>query len=63
MTCIEDIKCWMSNNFVRSDNEKTDVIIFGPSKTKNCMDSYLNNLTPSVKLHAKKNVGVSFDQS
>lgn len=40
--------------------KKTKVIILGRSKTRNSIACYLDNLTPYVKLHAKK-IGFIFD--
>ncbi len=36
----------MANNFLQLNNEKTEVIIFGPSKTINSIVSNLDSLTP-----------------
>ncbi len=51
MDCLKDIKCWMANHFLQW---KTEVIIFSPSKTRNSIACYLDNLTPYVKSHANK---------
>jgi len=47
---IEDIKRWMANHFLPSilNNEKTGVIIFGPSETRQ------SNLDISYKSHSKQ---------
>ncbi len=58
--CFEELKCWMSNNFLQLNNDKTEVILFGPSKTRNYVAGNLENLTPYVKSHVK-NLGVIFD--
>ncbi len=47
----------MSNNFLQLNNDKTEVILFGPSKTRN---SVAGNLTPYIKSHVK-NLVVIFD--
>ncbi len=60
MDCLKDIKIWMANNFLQLNNEKTEVIIFGPSKIRNSIVSNLDSLTPYVTSHAKK-LGVVFD--
>ncbi len=52
----------MANNFLQLNNEKTEVIIFGPSKIRNSIVSNLDSLIPYVTSHAR-NVGVIFDQS
>ncbi len=39
------------------NNEKTEVITFGPSKIRNAIVSNLDSLTPYVTSHAR-NVGV-----
>ncbi len=46
MDCLKYIKIWMANNFLQLNNEKTEVIIFGPSKTINSIVSNLDSLTP-----------------
>ncbi len=60
MDCLKDIQIWMANNFLQLNNEKTEVIIFGPSKIRNSIVSNLDSLTPYVTSHAR-NVGVIFD--
>ncbi len=49
----------MANNFLQLNNEKTEVIIFGPSKIRNSIVSNLDSLTPYVTSHAR-NLGVIF---
>lgn len=60
MDSLEDIKCWMVNNVLQLNSDQTEVIIFDPAKTRSSIVSYLDNLMPDVKPHAK-NVGVLFD--
>ncbi len=60
MDCLKDIKIWMANNFLQLNNEKNEVIIFGPSKIRNSIVSNLDSLTPYVTSHAR-NLGVIFD--
>ncbi len=49
----------MANNFLQLNNEKTEVIIFGPSKIRNSIVSNLDSLTPYVTSHAR-NLGFIF---
>lgn len=61
--CIDDIKHWMSNNFLLLNSQKTEVLIVGP-KTSVC-----NKLKHSLKIDScsvnssasVKNLGVLFD--
>ncbi len=48
IVCLDHIKCWMSNNFLQLNNDKTEVILFGPSKTRNSVAGNLANLTPYI---------------
>ncbi len=50
----------ISNNFLQLNNDKTEVILFGPSKTRNYVAGNLENLNPYVKYHVK-NLGIIFD--
>ena len=34
LDCLEEVKVWMGSNFLQINNDKTEVIIFGPSKSK-----------------------------
>ncbi len=49
----------MSKNFLELNNDKTEVILFGPSKRRNSVAGRLENLTPYIKSHLK-NLGVIF---
>lgn len=57
-TCRKDIKCWMSNNFLRLREGKSEILI-GSLNTSVFSDT-LANLAPSVKLNSR-NLGVIFD--
>lgn len=54
VTCLSDIKSWFSLNF---NENKMEVIVFGPSDTTDC---YLGDLDIYIK-PSVKNVGVIFD--
>ena len=60
LVCLEDIRNWMANNFLQLNGDKTEVIIFGPSKARHTALSNLGHLTPLVKPHAR-NLGVILD--
>lgn len=32
LACVDEVKSWMAENFLRLDESKTGVIIFGPSE-------------------------------
>ena len=50
----------MRNNFLQINNDKTEFIIFGPSKSKAPRTADLGILSPYVKPHSR-NLGVIFD--
>ena len=60
LDCLQDIKCWMNNNFLQLNDNKTEVIIFGPSKARPLIEEKLAHLSSFVKPHAK-NLGVILD--
>ncbi|XP_038152993.1 uncharacterized protein LOC119791138, partial [Cyprinodon tularosa] len=62
--CLEDIKTWMTFNFLLLNADKTEVIVFGPESLKNNLISQSLhfdgiNLISDNKI---KNLGVVFDQ-
>ena len=60
LDCLDDIKGWMATNFLQLNSNKTEVMIFGPPKSKHTLVSNLDNLEPFVKSHAR-NLGVILD--
>lgn len=58
--CLDEVKTWMASNFLTFNEDKTEVIIFGPSGNFNAPDLDLCNLTCAVKTHVK-NLGVFLD--
>lgn len=58
--CLDEVKTWMASNFLTFNEDKTEVIIFGPSCNFNAPDLDLCNLTCAVKTHVK-NLGVFLD--
>jgi len=58
--CLQEVKSWMSDNFLHLNESKTEVIWFGMLNTKKYFD--LGELTPFCK-YTMKNLGVQFDSS
>lgn len=61
-SCLSNVKDWMAANFLQFNNNKTEVLIFGPEHHKLQMQSSLGSLTANVKSVAK-NLGVTFDSN
>ncbi|TWW55907.1 hypothetical protein D4764_09G0009570 [Takifugu flavidus] len=63
-TCLNDIKSWMSSNFLLLNSGKTEVMVFGPESLRDRLDRMINldgiSLTFSLSV---KNLGVTFDQN
>lgn len=57
LSCIDDIRMWLSQNFLSLNNEKTECIIFG---NPNGSAVTLGALAPYLK-PAVRNLGVTFD--
>lgn len=62
LQCLDEVKSWMASNFLNFNENKTEVIIFGPSGNPNTSNFNLHSLEPFVKSHAK-NLGVIFDSN
>jgi len=46
LECLKDIKAWMASNFLNCNEDKTDVIVFGPSFASDILDlGYLQQYT------------------
>lgn len=60
LACLGDIKNWLSNNFLRLNENKTEVIVFGPSKLRSCLIKDLGKHFPSVSSQVR-NLGVILD--
>uniref|UniRef100_A0A8D0A4W1 Reverse transcriptase domain-containing protein n=1 Tax=Sander lucioperca TaxID=283035 RepID=A0A8D0A4W1_SANLU len=62
LSCITDIKLWLSENFLNLNEDKTECIIFSTSGTQNGPALSLGALA-SYTRSAVKNLGVTFDCS
>lgn len=60
MSCLEDIKCWMAQNFLQLNENKSEIILFGPPDSVTSLTNSLGNLSTLVKPYVK-NLGVIFD--
>ncbi len=58
--CINEIKSWMTENFLQLNEDKSEIILFGPPDNINLISSSLRNLSTLIKPHVK-NLGVTFD--
>lgn len=49
--CLDEVKTWMASNVLNFNEEKTEVIIFGPSCNSSTPDLDLRSLVLFVKYH------------
>lgn len=61
--CIEDIKDWMGKNFLKLNDAKTELIIFGTKENKKRMSEFLVEVGDSTIWPSKtvRNIGGTFD--
>lgn len=62
LLCLNEIKIWLSNNFLQLNERKSEIIIFGPSNFKERVVSILAPLEMTVKDNVR-NLGVIIDSS
>ena len=58
--CLTDIKNWMFNNFLQLNDNKSEVLVFGPPLARAHIENNLGPLLPNLK-PTVKNLGVTFD--
>lgn len=62
--CVRDIKTWMTVNYLLLNSDKTEVIIIGPKRVRDCFTDQIVTLD-NVRVASSttvKNLGVLFDQ-
>ena len=59
LSCLSSIKCWMSNNFLKLNEDKTEVLIIGSSDQRELMSHRLGSLAKGST--SVKNLGVIID--
>lgn len=60
LSCLSDIKCWMSQNLVQLNDSKSEIILFGPPKSVTILQNHLGLQSANVK-PAAKNLVMMFD--
>ncbi|XP_049320995.1 uncharacterized protein LOC125781301 [Astyanax mexicanus] len=61
--CVEDVKSWMSHNFLLLNSDKTEVLLLGPKAARNKLSDLMLNLADfsATPGSAAKNLGVIID--
>jgi len=62
LLCLEEVKAWLAQNFLSLNSDKTEAIVFSPSKRSQCLSPDLGSLSP-FKSTGVRNLGVLIDQS
>ena len=60
LSCLSDIKYWMSENFLKLNEDKTEILIIGSDEQRASITSRLGNLA-KVNNTSVKNLGVILD--
>uniref|UniRef100_A0A8C5GRC9 Reverse transcriptase domain-containing protein n=1 Tax=Gouania willdenowi TaxID=441366 RepID=A0A8C5GRC9_GOUWI len=58
--CLEKVNCWMSENFLQLNHDKTEVIVFGNKEKRTAVSNYLESRSLKAKDQVK-NLGVLID--
>lgn len=62
LDCLENIECWMAQNVLQLNENKSEVILFGPPDSIKLTTSSLGNLSTLIKPQFK-NLDVIFDSA
>lgn len=49
LSCLEEVKLWLSNNFLTLNDSETEIIFFGPSDKAEFNNSVLGNLSVLIQ--------------
>ncbi len=62
--CVENIKYWMTNNFLPLNSDKTEILLIGPkNSTQNLLDHNLKLDGCTVTSSTVRNLGVILDSN
>ena len=64
--CIKDIKTWMTNNLLKLNDDKTELIIVTTSETTSRQEDIVINIGDSPiapSMESPRNLGVLFDST
>lgn len=62
MACLNEVKTWLSSNFLNFNESKTKIILFGPSNFSTIPKVNFGGLSSCVKPWVR-NLGVVFDET
>lgn len=60
LACLNDVKCWMLQNVLKCNEDKTKIIVTGPINSPSLVHSKFGSLTKNMKLTAR-NFGIIVD--
>ncbi len=61
LQCLEEVKSWLVQNFLFLNEDKTEVIVFGPNENSQCISPELESLSV-FRSSRVRNLGVLIDQ-
>ena len=63
--CVPEIRAWMSSNFLKLNNDKTEVIIFGSAQQLTKIELHVVQIGDSLITvsHNVRTLGVQFDET
>uniref|UniRef100_A0A8C2BTF1 Reverse transcriptase domain-containing protein n=1 Tax=Cyprinus carpio TaxID=7962 RepID=A0A8C2BTF1_CYPCA len=61
LQCLEEVKLWLAQNFLFLNEDKTEVIVFGPNENSQCISPELESLSV-FRSSRVQNLGIIIDQ-